>query len=756
MVTHSDLRWIVRDVSRSPTFEQALETLVRRVRTELGVTLCSIYLLDDKGENCILRASSDRELKENASHTSLKISEGLVGRVVRRGEPVNLEYAPGHAEFVHLPGISRENLNSFLAVPVAHRGRMVGVIVVQRVERERFSADAEAFLQTLSAQLAMLIAEARTEALFSEEGAELPPGAVFQGVSGVAGVGIGAAVVIAPQQDLYKIPWRRSEDPGSEKVRFQQCLRRVRQDIKQIGEQLGEKLPAAELGLFDVYLRILDNDGLAREIIERIDRGEWAEGAVSHVSVEHAEQFARMDDEYLSERASDILDLGRRLLHALEQSEPEKREYPEEFILVGEELSVSELGAAPAESLRGLVSMRGSRNSHVAILARSLGIPSVMGVQALPLMRIDNCLLVVDGTRAQVQVAPREEQLRHYREILERQRSESEDLAALRDLPCETKDGHRVSLLVNTGLSTDISRSLESRAEGVGLYRTEILFTLRNQFPAEEEQLHLYRKHLEAFAPLPVTMRTLDIGGDKALPYFPIREENPFLGWRGIRVTLDHPELFILQVRAMLRASEGLNNLRIMLPMLSNLEQLAQALQLIQRAHTELLEEEMQLQLPPIGVMIEVPAAVYQAREYARRVDFLSVGSNDLTQYLLAVDRNNSQVADLYQSLHPAVLRALNEVVQGARAEGKPAAVCGELAGEPLGAVLLVAMGYDALSMGAANLLRVKSALRKLDLGLAGEVLSQAMQQENAEQVRTGALQKLEQEGLSLPTGAFA
>jgi phosphotransferase system enzyme I (PtsP) len=289
---------------------------------------------------------------------------------------------------------------------------------------------------------------------------------------------------------------------------------------------------------------------------------------------------------------------------------------------------------------------------------------------------------------------------------------------------------------VNTGLMADVGRSLEQGAEGVGLYRTEVPFLLRERFPSEEEQRQIYRSQLEAFAPHPVTMRTLDIGGDKSLPYFPIEEDNPFLGWRGIRVTLDHPEIFLVQTRAMLKASAGLGNLRIMLPMITNISELDEALEFIHRAHREVLEEGSDIDMPPVGVMVEVPAAVYQARDLARRVDFLSVGSNDLTQYLLAVDRNNARVADLYHSFHPAVLRALADVAAAGRAENTQVSICGELAGDPGAAILLLAMGYNVLSMNATNLTRVKRAVRTITMADAAALLEDVMTLDSAEAVQ--------------------
>jgi phosphotransferase system enzyme I (PtsP) len=278
---------------------------------------------------------------------------------------------------------------------------------------------------------------------------------------------------------------------------------------------------------------------------------------------------------------------------------------------------------------------------------------------------------------------------------------------------------------------------------------------LRERFPTEEEQRIIYREQLLAFAPLPVTMRTLDIGGDKALPYFPIDEENPFLGWRGIRVTLDHPEIFLVQVRAMLKASSGLDNLRIMLPMISNVQEVDEALVLVRRAYDELVEDGWDISLPPIGVMVEVPAAVYQARQLARRVDFLSVGSNDLTQYLLAVDRNNTRVADLYHAYHPAVLGSLLNVVDAAHAEGKPVGICGELAGDPGAVLLLTAMGYDMLSMNDNSLLRVKAVVRASTMSDLKNLLTTAMTADTADEVRALLRSALAESGMEklLPPG---
>ncbi|MCZ6501129.1 MAG: phosphoenolpyruvate--protein phosphotransferase, partial [Gammaproteobacteria bacterium] len=395
--------------------------------------------------------------------------------------------------------------------------------------------------------------------------------------------------------------------------------------------------------------------------------------------------------------------------------------------------------------LVGFVSVKGSGTSHVAILAEAMGVPTVMGVEDLPVQLIDGKPMIIDGFQGSIITYPNKEQLAYYRNVAKEEAMLVEGLEELKDKRCITPDGHRTRLWVNTGLMTDVARSLDRGAEGVGLLRTEVHFMMKDAFPTEEEQRVIYREHLLAFAPKMVTIRTLDIGGDKALPYFPIEEENPFLGWRGIRVTLDHPEIFIAQIRAMIRANEGIDaHLRIMLPMVSSISEVDEAKKLIDKCYAEVVEEGTKVKKPDIGVMIEVPAAVYQAREIARRVDFLSVGSNDLIQYMLAVDRNNSRVAELYQEFHPAILHALKHVVDCAHAEKKgmrlrsptQIGICGEMAGNPSAALLLMAMGYDVLSMNSINLLMVKKALMTIDLKKAKRILNKVLKMDNASQIK--------------------
>ncbi|GLK87412.1 phosphoenolpyruvate--protein phosphotransferase [Pseudomonas turukhanskensis] len=744
------LRKIVQEVNSAKDLKSALTIIVQRVKEAMGSQVCSVYLLDPETNRFVLMATEGLN-KRSIGKVSMSPSEGLVGLVGTREEPLNLENAADHPRYRYFAETGEERYASFLGAPIIHHRRVMGVLVIQQKERRQFDEGEEAFLVTMSAQLAGVIAHAEATGSIrglGRQGKGIQE-AKFTGVAGSPGAAVGTAVVVLPPADLEVVPDKTVTDIAAELLLFNQALERVRADMRALSAKLATQLRPEERALFDVYLMMLDDAALGGEVTTVIKTGQWAQGALRQVVGEHVNRFGLMDDAYLRERASDVKDLGRRLLSYLQQARQQNLVYPDNTILVSEELTPAMLGEVPEGKLVGLVSVLGSGNSHVAIFARAMGIPTVMGAVDLPYSKIDGIQLIVDGYHGEVFTNPSDVLRKQYVEVVEEERQLTQGLSALRELPCETLDGHRMPLWVNTGLLADVVRAQERGAEGVGLYRTEVPFIMKERFPSEKEQLAIYREQLAAFHPLPVTMRSLDIGGDKALSYFPIKEDNPFLGWRGIRVTLDHPEIFLVQTRAMLKASEGLDNLRILLPMISGVAELEEALHLIHRAWGEVRDEGTDVPLPPVGVMIEVPAAVYQVRELARQVDFLSVGSNDLTQYLLAVDRNNPRVADLYDFLHPAVLHALKLVVDGAHAEGKPVSICGEMAGDPSAAVLLMAMGFDGLSMNATNLPKVKWLLRQISLSKAKELLAQLMTIDNPQVIHSSLHLALRNLGLS-------
>lgn len=746
------LKKIVQEVSDAKDLASALELIVHNIQRIMQVEVCSVYLFDPRDQRYVLRASEGLN-KESINNVRLSYSEGLVGLTVERAEPINLDNASEHKSFKYIKETGEERFRSFMGIPIIHHRKVLGVLVVQQTTPRCFDSNEEAFLVTLSAQLAGVIAHTEaTGALGKQKQQNKAANLRFKGLAGSAGVAIGQAVVVTPVANLSSVPDKAAKNIDEEIVNFENALQQVKRDIKIVGCNLAERLRSEEQSLFDVYLNMLDDNLLHTKVINNIVEGNWAQGSLREVITEQVQQFSMMEDPYLRERASDIKDLGRRILSYLQQTTPVSIDFTDNTILIAKELTPAMLGEVPSHKLAGLVSVQGSTNSHVAILARSMGVPAVLGALDLPLVRIDGMELVVDGYSGYIHIQPGEDLLKAYREIVRDEHKQAAELSLLKDLPAETTDGYHLPLWVNTGLIADIARSLQQGAEGIGLYRTEIPFMIREFFPSEKEQMQTYRRQLQAFSPRPVTMRTLDIGGDKALSYFPIKEENPFLGWRGIRVTQDHPEIFLTQIRAMLKANEGYGNLRIMLPMVTDISEVDEANRMIDRAVRELQEEGLQIKRPPVGVMVEVPAAVYQVRRFARRVDFISVGSNDLTQYMLAVDRNNPRVAGLYASFHPAMLKTLLYITTEAHKEDVQVSICGEVASEPGGALLLLAMGYDQLSMNATNLPRIKSAIRSIKKEDAEQLLADVMQMDDAKRIQKLINDRLIALGVSLPT----
>ena len=747
------LRQIVQDIGAAPGFRAAMDLLVARVSLILDAEVCSIYLRDRATGRLVLAANEgfDAAAVTPVGKVSLAWSEGLVGLVAERAEPINLENAAAHPQFRRIAGLDEDAFSAFCGAPIIHVRDVLGVLVVQDRDLRRYEEDEIAFLVTLATQIASRVAHAEaTGDVQAVIGGGGEPGAArFRGVPGVPGIGIGTAFVVLPAARLDLVPDKDAEDVAAELALFDRAIRQARQDIERINAGMAANLGPEERELFDAYLHMLDDAALAGDVRALIRRGQWAQGALKQAIAEQAATFERMQDSYLRERSADVRELGQRVLANLQEIRHEEVRYPEDMVLVAEEVTAPMMADFPVERLRGIVSLKGSRNSHGAILADALGIPTVMGAVDMPIYGIEDQPLIVDGHYGEVFVNPGPLVRDSYNQFMVEEEEFSRELEDLKDVASTTRDGHPINLWVNIGLVSEITRSLDRGAEGIGLFRTEVPFAMGDRFPTEEEQRAVYREHMEAFEPRPVTMRTLDIGGDKPLSYFPITEENPFLGWRGIRVTLDHPDIFLGQVRAMLKANAGLEGaLRIMLPMVTRLEQIEDGKALIERAHREVMEEGFEVKRPMIGVMVEVPAAIYLTREIARLVDFLAVGSNDLTQYMLAVDRNNPRVADLFEEVHPAMLMALREIAKGCHAEGRPIGICGELAGTPEGAVLCVGMGYDVLSMNAANLPRVKWVILQMSLRDCRRILARALRLRSSKEILGFVRRQLVDNGL--------
>ncbi|AYA66448.1 phosphoenolpyruvate--protein phosphotransferase [Alteromonas sp. RKMC-009] len=751
------LKRIVQEMNQIPDLDQALFRLASRVKHTMQVDSCSIYLADYEKQDFVLKAT-DGLHPDAVELVRIGFSEGLIGLVGQREEPLNIENAHQHPRFKHYPEVKEENYNAFLGTPIIHQRKVLGVITMQQKAMRRFGEDEEAFLVTLATQLALEITNADIRGALTPNAAveSVPRQKNVRGIAGSPGLAVGTGYSTDSSISLRNWVVKRCTDKDLEIRLYRRGVELTRKHVDDLSGRLDEAIPDDVKSIFQLYHHLLDANSLGREVEAKIREGWDAASSLKMVVEDYAAKFQNMEDPYMQERAIDIVDLSNRiLLNILYDNKgktPVNNEVKGDSILVAEEVSASMLAEFPRAYLKGIISIRGSNNSHAAILARAMGVPAVMGCQNVSPALLNGKEILLDGYAGEVIISPEKTIRNEFTQLIAEEATLSERIDAEAGQVCKTQDGCRIALYVNAGLSAEIEATQFANADGIGLYRTEIPFMLRERFPSEQEQVELYRQILMASPEQPITMRTLDVGGDKPLPYFPINEENPFLGWRGIRLTLDHPEIFLVQVRAMLRASIGLTNLQIMLPMISSVAEVQEARRLIDQAFFEISDEvkdmDVLLERPKLGIMLEVPSVLYQLPQLARQVDFFSVGSNDLTQYLLAVDRNNTRVASLYNSYHPAVLSALYDIVKQADANQVPVTVCGEIAGEPGGAILLMGMGYRKLSMNAHNLRKINWVVRNVSLEESKQLLIKTLTASTHEEVFVYINQYLEQRGL--------
>lgn len=738
------LKRIVQEVSQIPVLEEALKHLTHRLTDAMNVDSCSIYLADHDQQHFLLMATHGLDVSA-VGKVAVGFSEGLIGLIGQREEPLNIVDAHAHPRFKHYPEVKEEKYHAFLGAPIIHQRKVLGVLTLQQKKKRRFSEDEEAFLVTLATQIALEIVHAETRGVltFIDENSQNKWQRKISGVPGSAGLAMGLGFVANFKVRLDSHVAKRSKALQQEITKYRESVEITRGQVDELSQRVEGQVPKDVQAIFQIYSHLLDANSLGHEVEARIREGWDAASSLKFVVENYMQQFRSMSDPYMQERAVDIEDLSNRILaNILGGNAPSQRviDTEQDAILVAEEVTAPMLAEYSSISLKGIISVRGSNNSHAAILARAMGVPAVMGLSNAPLSLLDGKELLVDGYSGEVIVSPSSSVKREFEILVNEELELSDRILEQAHLPCVTKDQKSISLLINAGLSAEMENTNFSHSEGVGLYRTEVPFMLRERFPSEQEQMTLYKQMLESAPNKPITMRTLDVGGDKPLPYFPITEENPFLGWRGIRLTLDHPEIFLVQIRAMLRANIGLSNLNIMLPMITSVSEVNEAKRLIRQAFHEVKDEikgtDLTLDMPKIGVMLEVPAVIYQIPQLAKKVDFFSVGSNDLTQYLLAVDRNNARVSGLYDSYHPAVLSALHSIIEQSQRFDIPVTVCGEMAGEPGGAILLMAMGYNKLSMNSHNLLKVKWVIRSVTMEHAKQLLQDVLSCDNPDQVR--------------------
>ena len=706
----------LREVMAEPvSAQERLNKIVVLIAANMVAEVCSIYVLRVDGT---LELYATEGLKPDAVHvTVLRQDEGLVGLVASEAKSLNLSDAQHHPAFSFRPETGEEIYHSFLGVPILRAGNTLGVLVVQNRAARSYSDDEEEALQTTAMVLAETIASGELSALAKpglEPAAHRP--VQLEGLSISDGIGLGHVVLHEPRVIVTKLI---ADDPQKELQRIDAALNTLRADL----DVMLERRDVADAGehreVLEAYRMFANDRGWTHKMHEAVMTGLTAEAAVERVQSDNRARMLRQTDPYLRERLHDLDDLANRLMRQLvgRDHAPSREQLPDNAILVARSMGPAALLDYDRKNLRGLVLEEGGPTSHVSIVARALGIAAVGQIDNATGIVDPGDAIIVDGGMGHVYVRPTPDVEKNYADRVRLRARRQEQYAELRKKPCVTKDGEKVTLLVNAGLLVDLPHIAETGAAGIGLFRTELQFMVAAELPRAAEQLRLYRQVLDAAEDRPVTFRTLDIGGDKVLPYmrFEEEEENPALGWRAIRLGLDRPGLLRTQIRALLDAAAE-RELRIMFPMVTTVDEFDQAKALVEKELTHLRRHGHTLpERVHVGVMVEVPALLYQLDELLKRVDFLSVGSNDLMQFMFAADRSNTRIANRFDPISPPLLRALKDIVDRANAVKKPVTLCGELASQPIGALALVAIGYRSMSLSASAVGPVKAMLLDLD-----------------------------------------
>ena len=705
----------LREVMAEPvSAQERLDKVVVLIAANMVAEVCSVYVLRVDGT---LELYATEGLKREAVHeTVLKADEGLVGLVASEANPINLSDAQAHPAFSFRPETGEEIYHSFLGVPVLRAGNTLGVLVVQNRARRTYTEEEEEALQTTAMVLAEMIASGELSSIARPGAEPIARHAIkLEGTSLSDGIALGHVVLHEPRVVITNVI---ADDVPKELKRLDAAIATFRADLDRLLEH-GEVAEGGEhRDVLEAYRMFGYDQGWLHKMREAVTTGLTAEAGVERVQSDTRARMLRASDPYLRDRLHDLDDLANRLMRVLmgQDHAPSREQLPENAILVARSMGPAALLDYDRKRLRGLILEEGGPTSHVSIVARALGIPAVGEIANATGLVEPGDAIIVDGTTGDVHLRPPPDIESAYGERAKLRARRQAQYRALREKPCVTKDGHKVALMINAGLPIDLPHLDETGAVGIGLFRTELQFMVADTLPRTGEQLALYRSCSMPRAKRPVTFRTLDIGGDKVLPYMRnVEEENPALGWRAIRLGLDRPGLLRSQVRALLRAAGG-RELRLMFPMIAMVEEFDKAKALVEielthlRRHGHALPERVQ-----IGTMLEVPALLFQLDELLARVDFLSVGSNDLMQFLYAADRGNARVSQRFDPLSAPVLRALKDIADKGRKHGKPVALCGELASQPIGALALAIIGYRALSLSPSAVGPVKALLLELD-----------------------------------------
>jgi phosphotransferase system, enzyme I, PtsP len=721
------LRRLREVMSEQMSAQARLDKIVVLIASNMVAEVCSVYV---KRADGALELYATEGLNREAVHlTTMRDDEGLVGLIAREAEPIALADAQSHPAFSYKPETGEEIYASFAGVPILRSGNTLGVLVVQNRAKRTYSEEEMEALQTTAMILAELVAGGELEALArpGSGGTAVRRPLTLAGQPVADGVGLGHAVLHEPRIEIKNIV---ADDPAEELRRLNAAMEKMRASIDDLMEVSLLGGAGEHRDVLETFRMFAHDRGWIRRLQEAINTGLTAEAAVERVQSDARARLLRQTDPYLKERLHDLDDLANRLLHELTGAAftlPADR-LPENAILVARAMGPAALLDYQRQRLRGLVLEEGGSTSHVAIVARALGIPTVGRVEGIVGLVEQGDALIVDGSTGEVQVRPPQDVQTAYAEKARLRARRQEQYRALRDQPARSKDGVSIDLQMNAGLLIDMANLEETGANGIGLFRTEILFMVAPSLPRAQAQEALYRSIIDIADRRPVTFRTLDIGGDKVLPYLrQLEEENPALGWRAVRIGLDRPALLRTQMRALLAAARD-RDLKIMLPMVSVVEELDAAKAMLGR------ERERQRRLGQkgprtvqLGVMLEVPSLLFDLDRIFERADFISIGTNDLMQFMFAADRDNAMVSSRFDALHPSFLRALKGVADRARTTGVPVSICGEIAGRPAEALALIGLGFRSFSVSPSGIGPFKAMLHGLDVSAVTPVISEAL-----------------------------
>ncbi|GJD93696.1 phosphoenolpyruvate--protein phosphotransferase [Methylobacterium iners] len=706
----------LREAMAEPVSAQArLDRIVTLIAANVIAEVCSVYVLRDDN---ILELFATEGLNREAVHlTRMRSDEGLVGLIAKTAEPLSLSDAQSHPAFSYRPETGEEVYHAFLGVPLLRAGNTLGVLVVQNRTYRVYSEEEIEALQTTAMVLSEMIASGEMQALAPGTGSAVRRPVSQRGVALADGIGLGHVVLHEPRIVVKTLI---AENVEREVERLEWAIGEVRSAIDDLVER-GDGIGTGESREVLETVRMFAHDkGWLRRMREAVHSGLTAEAAVERVQSDNRARMMRQSDPYLRDRLHDLDDLANRLLRTLigHEAVGAVGALPENAILVARSMGPAALLDYDRTTLRGVVLEEGGPTSHIAIVARALGIPAVGEIANATALCDSGDAIIVDGASGEIQVRPGPEIEAAYAEMVRVRARRQEQYRALRDLPAVTRDGVAIGLQLNAGLLIDLAHLHDSGADGIGLFRTELQFMVAQRMPSAAEQQALYEAVFAATGDRPVTIRTLDIGGDKILPYMPaLEEENPALGWRAIRIGLDRPALLRVQLRALLRAAGG-RPLKIMFPMVATVDEFVRARAIVDREKAHLRRHGHPLPSEcRLGVMVEVPSLLFEIDEIAREADFLSVGSNDLMQFLFAVDRENRRVANRFDPLSVPALRAFRSIAQRATAAGCPVTICGEIGGRPLEAMALIGIGFRHLSMSPAAIGPVKAMVLGLDAG---------------------------------------